>query len=90
MLDLFEPGEEAQDSRDADVRDERGGDAQVLERAAGLFGDERVRGAGGDEHRVALDLSHRLPDGEVERPRSLVVVGATGERQRRELLPVVR
>lgn len=90
MLDLFETGEEAEDPRDADVRHQLRGHAEVLEGAARLFRDHDVRRAGGHENDGALDARHRLPDGEVKSRRTLVVVGASGQRLYRELLPLTR
>ena len=51
LLDLLQAREQAQDAGDADVGHERRGDAEVLERAARLFGDRGVRGAGRDDGR---------------------------------------
>jgi hypothetical protein len=86
-LDLFEPREEAQDSRDADVRDDGGGDAQVLEGPAAFLGGGRVRRSRRDDADAAFDFSHGLSDQEVKSSRARFVVRAAREWIRRDLLP---
>ena len=90
-LDLLEAREQSQDPRHADVRNERRGDAQVLERAARLLGHEPCRSS--RPSRCETEPSTRgigLPTDRMQRGRARVVVGAARQGTRRELLPALR
>lgn len=90
MLDLLQAGEQTQNARDPDVRDERGRRAQVLERAPRLLRNRDVGRPGGDDGNRAFDVRHGLADREVKRCRARVVASAAGQRFGRHLFPLLR